>query len=189
MTRDAEVFAASTCKADRTPAACVSMADHGQPPDELLTLTEAATRTGYTREALRQRVRRGTLPATKGNDGVVRVHPRDLADLAPPDESTADHGQYDDVTAAVALDVLVATAADLRADLERTRTALDTAAADRLADHGRAARADAVAAAEARRADVAEARLAAVETALAEARMPWAVRIIRAWRSRDGAGG
>ena len=158
------------------------MADHGQPPDEWLTLTEAAARTGYTREALRQRVRRETLPATKGNDGVVRVHLRDLADLPPPGESTADHGQADDVTTAVALDALVATVADLRADLARTRIALDMASADRLADHGRAVRADAVAAAEAKRADVAEAKLTAAEAALAEARTPWTLRIVRAWR-------
>lgn len=154
------------------------MADRGQPPDEWLTLTEAAARTGHTREALRQRVRRETLPATKGNDGVVRVHLRNLADLPPPDESMVDHGQADDV----ALDVLIATVADLRADLGRTRTALDTAVTDRLADHGRAVRADVLAVAEARRADAAEAKLTAAEAALAEARTPWAVRIIRAWR-------
>ena len=164
------------------------MADHGQPPDEWLTLTEAAAWTRHTREALRQRVRRETLPATKGNDGVLRVHLRDLADLPPPDESTADHGQLDDGATAVAVDVLAATVADLRADLGRTRTALDIANADRLAVHGHVVRADAIAAAEAKRADAAEARLAAAEAALTEARTPWGVRIIRAWRSRDGTG-
>jgi len=158
------------------------MVDHGQPPDGWLTLTEAAARTGHTREALRQRVRRETLPATKSNDGIVRVHLRDLADLPPPDESTADHGQPDDAATGVALDALIATVADLRADLGRTRTALDTATADHLVDRGRAAHAEALAVAEARRADLAEVRLAAAEAALAEARTPWAVRIIRAWR-------
>lgn len=160
----------------------MSMADHGQPPDGWLTLTEAAARTGYTREALRQRVRRETLPATKSNDGVVRVHMRDLADLPPPDESTADHGQPDDVAMGVALDALIATVADLRADLGRTRTTLDTTTADYLADRGRTAHAEALAVAEARRADTAEARLSVAEAALAEARTPWAVRIIQAWR-------
>lgn len=37
------------------------------------TLTDAAASTGYTREALRQRVLRGKLKAMRGNDG------RDLA--------------------------------------------------------------------------------------------------------------
>ncbi len=163
----------------------MSMADHGQSPDRWLTLTEAAARTGHTREALRQRVRRETLPATKGNDGVVRVHLRNLADLPSPDESTADHGQLDGSATSVVLDALIATVDDLRADLGRTRTALDTAVADRLADRGQATWAEALAAAEARRADVAETRLTAAEAALAEARTPWAVRIIKAWRRGD----
>src|SRR4051794_10656258 len=42
------------------------------------TLTEAAARSGYTREALRLRVRRGKLRAVKGNDGVTRLDPTGL---------------------------------------------------------------------------------------------------------------
>src|SRR3954468_17881393 len=54
------------------------------------TLTEAAARSGYTREALRLRVRRRKLRAIKGNDGVVRIDPVGLADLPPPDLSGED---------------------------------------------------------------------------------------------------
>ena len=159
------------------------MDNPGQSPDGWMTLTEAAARTGHTREALRQRVRRDTLPHTKGNDGVLRVHIRDLADLAPPDESTADPGHLGDAALGAALDTLAATVADLRADLVHARSALDTALVDRLADHGRAERAEERAKAEADRAAVAEARLTRAEADLAELRTPWMVRIIRAWRS------
>ena len=151
----------------------------------MLTLTEAAARTGHTREALRQRIRRGSLPATKGNDGQLRISIRDLDDLAPPDAITDDPGQPDDATTDAALAVLVATMADLRADLIRTRSTLDVAQADLLADRLRAERAEAQAGAEAARATVAETRLAAAEAALAEARTPWAVRVISAWRKRS----
>jgi hypothetical protein len=42
--------------------------DQGRPGDGpgLLTLTEAAARTGYSRDALRQRIRRGKLSTSKG---------------------------------------------------------------------------------------------------------------------------
>lgn len=155
----------------------------GQPPDDLwLTLTDAAARSGHTREALRQRIRRGRLRATKGNDGQLRVRARDLADLPPPDPSGADPGQHDGMALDVTVDVLASTVADLRADLERTRTALDTAMDGRMVDRGRAERAEAQAVAEAARAVAAEARLAAAESALTEARQPWVVRVIRAVR-------
>lgn len=157
--------------------------DQGRPPDDQwMTLTEATQRSGHTREALRQRVRRGTLPATKGNDGQLRIQARDLADLPPPDTTTDDHGQGNDATTEAALAILVATVADLRADLERTRTTLEVALADRLADHGRAERAEAQVKAEMACAAIAETRLATVEVALAEARLPWIVRVIRAVR-------
>jgi hypothetical protein len=173
------------------------MDNHGQPaPDGWITLTEAAARSGHSREALRQRVRRGSLAARKGNDGVLRLDPRDLADLPPPDASMVDRQDESDESKADRVDefaatlaVLGETVADLRADLVRTRTALDTAQADRLADHGRAERAEAQAtaereklAAETARASAAEARAVAAETALAEARTPWLVRVIRAAR-------
>lgn len=155
-----------------------------RPPDDLwMTLTEAAHRSGHTREALRQRVRRGTLPATKGNDGQLRIQTRDLADLPPPDATMDDQGQGDDATTEAALAVLVATVADLRADLRHTRTTLETALDDRMADHGRAERAEAQARAEMARAAKAETQLLAVETALAEARLPWVIRVIRAIRA------
>ena len=41
--------------------------------DKLYLLSEAAERSGATVEAIRQRIRRGTLHAIKGNDGRVRV--------------------------------------------------------------------------------------------------------------------
>lgn len=96
-----------------------------------MTLTEAAARTGHTREAIRQRIRRGTLRAVKGNDGVLRIEARDLADLPPPDATTDGQGDANEATADAALAVLVETVADLRADLGHTRTALDAALADR----------------------------------------------------------
>ena len=166
----------------------------GQPPDgQWLTLTDAAARCGHTREALRQRVRRGNLRVIKGNDGRLRIHARDLTDLPPPDVSADDPGQtpdttrdatgddpgqHGDATVDATLDILAATLADLA----RTRTVLDVVQADHLADRGRAERAEAQAAAEARRADAAEARLAAAEAALTEARLPWIVRVVRAMR-------
>lgn len=106
--------------------------------DSLLTLTEAAAHTGHTREALRQRVKRGSLQAVKGNDGQVRVHLRDLADLLPPDETGVDPGQPSDATTDPALVVLVATVADLRADLGHTRSTLDKTVADHLVNLGQA---------------------------------------------------
>jgi regulator of protease activity HflC (stomatin/prohibitin superfamily) len=129
----------------------MSTDDRVQPPDTWLTLTEAATRTGHSRESLRQRVRRGSLPATKGNDGMVRVNVRDLADLPPPDVSTDDHPQPSggdhvrpgDTSTDATLAALVATMDDLR-----------TARADHLADRGRA--------------EAAEARAAAAEARVAE---------------------
>src|SRR3954453_12024747 len=160
--------------------------DQGRPGDGpgLLTLTEAAARTGYSRDALRQRIRRGKLSASKGNDGQIRVHARDLGDLPPADPSVDDQGQVDDANMDVALDVLRATVDDLRTDLGRTRTALDKALVDRLNDHGRAERAEAQAEADSARAAAAEARLAPAEAALVEARTPLVLRVIRAFRGR-----
>ena len=156
------------------------------PPDTWLTLTEAAARTGHTRDAIRQRIRRRSLPATKGNDGQLRVQARDLADLPPPDMSVDDPGQPANVTPDAAPDVLPATLDDLRTTVDDLRTTLaatlDKSRADHLADHGRAERAEAKAAAEATRANTLEVRLAVAEAALAEARTPWAIRVIRAWR-------
>lgn len=100
--------------------------------------------------------------------------------------SADDPGQPGGTTMDATPDVLLATLDDLRTTVDDLRTTLvatvDKALADRLADHGRAERAEAQAAAEATRATTAESRLAAAEAALAEARTPWAVRVIRAWR-------
>ena len=106
--------------------------------DNLLTLTDAAAHTGHTREALRQRVKRGSLQAVKGNDGQVRVHLRDLADLPAPDETGVDQGQPSNATADAALAVLVATVADLKADLGQARSTLNKVVADHLVSLGQA---------------------------------------------------
>src|SRR4051812_24057023 len=42
-------------------------------PSNLYLLTEAAVRTGLSVDALRKRIRRGSLETVKGNDGLVRV--------------------------------------------------------------------------------------------------------------------
>jgi hypothetical protein len=165
--------------------------DNPEKPDDLrwLTLTEAAARTGHSREALRQRVRRGKLRAQKGNDGVMRVDAQALADLPPPESPGDDHAVSVDGMNDTVLDLLQVALDDLRVSLDReksehgrTRAALDKALDDRLDDHGRAERAEAQVKAEARRADEAERRLAATEAALAEARTPWTVRVLRALR-------
>ncbi len=122
----------------------------GRSPDGWLTLTEVATRTGYTRDAIRQRVRRGVLRATKGNDGVLRVDAGNLADIPPPVMSGDNPGQDDGDALVAALSVLNTTLNDqgaamhdLRTTVDMLRTALDKATSDRLVDHGRAERAEA----------------------------------------------
>lgn len=152
--------------------------------DSLLTLTEAAARTGHTREALRQRVKRGSLQSMKGNDGQVRVHLRDLGDLPPPGEIGVDPDQANNATTDVTLAVLFATVADLQADLGRTRSTLDKAVADHLVDLGQVQERAAQAITErdqarqereeARvRAARAEGTASALREALAEARRPF----------------
>lgn len=164
------------------------MDDTEQPSDAWMTLREAAARTGHTKDAIRQRVRRRSLRATKGNDGVVRVSARDLADLPPPDAfpdaTTDDHGQAHMDALAATLDGLRTTLDKTMDNLGHTRSALDAARADHLVAHGRAERAEAEAAASRTRAEAAEARAANIELALSEARIPWAVKIIRAVRGR-----
>jgi hypothetical protein len=161
-----------------------------------LTLTEAASRSGHSREALRQRIRRGRLPSTKDNQGQLRIRPEDLADLPPPDASTDDQVQQESEAEGVALDVLRTTVDDLRTtvnkleqDLERARLSADKAAVDRLADHGRAERAEAQATAEKGRAERAEARATAAEAALVEARTPLVLRLVRALRPQTNTKG
>jgi hypothetical protein len=70
------------------------------------TLTAAARSTGYSRDALRQRIRRGKLRAIKGNrDGLIRIDPTDLADLPPPG-TTDDQEVDEDVSTDLAMGVL-----------------------------------------------------------------------------------
>ena len=121
------------------------------PLDGWLTLTEAAAHTGHTREAIRQRIRRGSLPASKGNDGQLRVQRRDLADLPPPDATTDDHGQPRNATRDATADVPLVSLADLRMTVDDLRTTLVVTLDKALADQGRAEQAEA-------RADQAEAR-------------------------------
>jgi hypothetical protein len=153
------------------------------------TLTAAAARSGYTREALRLRVRRGKLRAIKGNDGVVRIDPAGLADLPPPELSVDDLGRPEEPEIPPAIDDQSLIVDVLRASLDRAmddlgqaRSALEKTNDDRLVDRGRAERAEAWLEAEKARAAGMEARLTAMEAELAEARLPWVVRVVRAIR-------
>ena len=62
---------------------------------------------------------------------MLRIGARDLADLPPLDATTDDQRDVNDAATDTALAVLIATVADLRADLEQTRTTLDAALTDR----------------------------------------------------------
>jgi septal ring factor EnvC (AmiA/AmiB activator) len=89
--------------------------------DKLYLLSEAAERSGATVEAIRQRIRRGTLHAIKGNDGRVRVKltDADIAALTAARPSERPSGQPDEDSSAIkALEVYVNA---LREDLARER--------------------------------------------------------------------
>jgi len=160
------------------------------------TLSEAAARSGYTREALRLRARRGKLKVLKDNTGQIRVDPRALADLPPPDTTLDDHGQPGDGSESLTpddlratLDVLRSTLDDLRVNLGQARSDLAQAQSDRLVDRGRAERAEAEAAIEKGRREAAEAAIAVererrekAEADLEKARTPWLLRTIRELR-------
>lgn len=125
-----------------------------RPPDDrprLVTMAEAAEMTGQTVEAIRSRVRRKTLRATKGNHGFWMVHIEDLHTGRPPmtvaDRPAADHGRPAPTGAA-----------DHSADRRPT-------ADDRVPDH-----LEELLAETRRRADAAEARVATVEAEAREAR-------------------
>lgn len=162
------------------------MDDHDRPPADrgLLTLTEAAARSGYTRAAIRQRVRRGTLPSTKGNDGVVRIRVGDLDGLPPPDAAADDQDQPEVEATMAAMDVLRSTVDDLRDDRDRARIALDAARDELAAERLKSALAEEKTAAATARATVAEARLTTAEAALVQARTPLVLRILAAIRRR-----
>ncbi|WP_338666267.1 helix-turn-helix domain-containing protein (plasmid) [Pararoseomonas sp. SCSIO 73927] len=167
-------------------------------PGRLLTLTEAATHSGYSREALRLRVRRGKLPAVRGNDRVVRIKASDLADLPPvstDDQEDAEPATPDDRVDTY-LEVQQHRGEAVRARLEAARIDLK-GLRDRLDEERElsAERATQVAVAEARyQAAIqaqqvatearqrAEARLAVIEEELREARRPLWERVIRAIR-------
>ena len=93
--------------------------------DKLYLLSEAAERSGATVEAIRQRIRRGTLHAIKGNDGRVRVKltDADITALTAARPSGQPYGQpsghHDEDNSAIkALEAYVNT---LREDLARER--------------------------------------------------------------------
>ena len=116
------------------------------------------------------------------------MNPADLVDLPSPEPVEIDPGRPEDATQsrpmedqAVTLDVLRST----QVELGQARSALDRLHEDRLVDRGRAERAEARL--EATVAGVAEleARLILTESALAEARLPWVVRVVRGLRGRS----
>ena len=164
--------------------------------DRLYDLPEAAKLTGLTVDALRKRASRGKLEHVKGNDGTVRIrlttaaldairreapsHSPDLSGLIELHErASRAEGE-----AAILRDTLVRVQghADAATEMATARSeALQTALLQTAIAEERANAA-------AKRAADAEARLARTQADLTEARTPWAVRIIRAWRSRDGAG-
>ena len=152
----------------------------------LLTLTQAAARCGYTRAALRQRARRGSLPSVKGNDGLIRLRASDVDALPPPDADVDMDADDQDQLEGVgeAMDLLRSIVADLRDDRDHMRTGLDAARDELSAERIRTAQAEAQAAAAAARMAAAEALLAAAEAALAEARVPLVLRVIAALRRR-----
>ncbi len=93
--------------------------------DKLYLLSEAAERSGATVEAIRQRIRRGTLHAIKGNDGRVRVKltDADITALTAARPSGQPYGQpsghHDEDNSTIkALEAYVNT---LREDLARER--------------------------------------------------------------------
>ena len=149
----------------------------------LLTLTAAATRSGHTRAALRQRVRRGTLSAVKGNDGILRVRSEDIDGLPPSEATTDDHEQPEDPMV-MAMDILRTNADELRDDRDRAVSSLDATRDELTAERLRAALAEERAGAAVAQAVAAEARLAAAEAALAEAHVPLVLRVIAALRRR-----
>lgn len=164
-----------------------------------LSYSELATARGISKASATRLAFRKGWPRRTGNDRQARVAvppaaqvpssddtPVIIHDIIRDDTPDAMDGDTmaDAAATGAAVAVLVAVVAELRADLGQARSALDVAVADRLADHGRAERAEAQTAAEAARATLAEARLASTEAALVEARQPWIVRVIRAVRPR-----
>jgi hypothetical protein len=121
--------------------------------EELLTIRQAAERSGHTVAGLKMRIRRGKLVAHKGNDGALRVKAEDVSGLPPPEKDERQDRP----------EVILGRIVDqLRGDL---------AAANEQASLAREA-----AAREAALRQAAELRVAQLDMVLAEARRPFFVR-------------
>jgi hypothetical protein len=125
---------------------------------------EAATRLGLSKDAVRKRIRRGSLESRRGNDGSVRVLVTSATRLGPVLD-TAGHGA--DAAGTTALLVENARLAERLAAEERRSTELQDALAELRAVLGRE-----------------QARGDRLESALAEARKGWLERLLEAVRGR-----
>jgi hypothetical protein len=155
-------------------------------PSNLYLLTEAAMRTGLSVDALRKRIRRGSLETVKGNDGLVRVRltaaDMDSLRLADGQPATSlDDGSGQTIKALEAAAAALherAAKAEAERDGARAEAAAERARADRAEAEREVARAEA--ARERDRAENALIRGASAEgeakglrEALAEARRPF----------------
>jgi hypothetical protein len=84
----------------------------GRRPGRRLSLTEAAEVLGTSRDAVRMRVRRGTLASEKGEDGRVYV-------FVEPDRDTVHPESQDEPSSSPLVDVLRDEIAHLRRESER----------------------------------------------------------------------
>lgn len=122
--------------------------------EELLTIRQAAERSGHTVAGLKMRIRRGKLAAIKGNDGSLRVKAEDVAGLSPPERDERQDRP----------EVILGRIVDqLRGDL--------------VAANEQASQAREAAAREAALRQAAEARVVVLDVELAEARKPFFLRI------------
>jgi hypothetical protein len=151
-----------------------------------LRLSEAAARLGTTVDAVRSRIRRGSLESRRGNDGWIKVMvPTVELDQSPPRPDGADPGR-----------VQATTRQDEGDDWLREDRDEALAEADhwrRLVEDERVARVKAEAEREAERAMLAETRTALaaerargdrLEAALAEARRPWLAKVFEGLRRK-----
>jgi len=146
----------------------------------LVTLTEAAARTGYSRAALKQRVQRGRLPAIKGNDGVLRVRVADLDCLPPMSPQSPD----DTETEALQHPALFLSVLDrLRDDAVSSGMILEQARKEAEEARGHVARLEERLTAAGQREGELRARLDRAEATIAELQRPWLARL---WRGLAG---
>src|SRR6476469_9238043 len=148
-------------------------------PSNLYLLTEAALRTGLSVDALRKRIRRGSLETVKGNDGLVRVRLTTaevdslrLAEGQPTPSLADENGQT--------IKALEAAAAALHERAAKAEAERNAAKAEAAAERARADKAEAERDAtrvEAVRAQVAaasaEGEVKGLRLALEEARRPF----------------